>query len=320
MQGSFMRELAMDWRTVQCRCALGCFLFWSCCCLPARSEIAIEMVTVGDSGNAANAEGTGAVPYDYQIGMYEVTIGEYAEFLNAVAAHDPYGLYNERMATATIVAGIARSGEPGSFRYQVIGSARRPITYVSWWDAARFCNWLHNGQANGSTEDGSYPLNGVVDIDAIPPQAHKEARFTIPTESEWVKAAFYNASSGDYWQYATQSNAEPGNQIGTPPRQANYRAAGVFSVTQSAEFEANAGYLTEVGAFPGSSSGYGTFDQQGNVQEWNDLTGIAHPARGLRGGSWYQSLFFLTYRNVSSSPTYENSSTGFRVASPAARK
>lgn len=135
-----------------------------------------------------------------------------------------------------------------------------------------------------------------------------------------MKAAFYNASSGDYWQYATQSNAEPGNQIGTPPRQANYRAAGVFSVTQSAEFKANAGYLTEVGAFPGSSSGYGTFDQQGNVQEWNDLTGIAHPARGLRGGSWYQSLFFLTYRNVSSSPTYENSSTGFRVASPAARK
>ena len=72
-----------------------------------------------------------------------------------------------------------------------------------------------------------------------------------------------------------------------------------------------------MGAFSGSSSAYGTFDQQGNVQEWNDLTGLSEPARGLRGGSWYQGLFFLNHRNAASTPTYENSNTGFRVVSPA---
>ena len=95
----------------------------------ASAEVRIEMVTVGDPGNAPNAEGFGAVPYTYRIGVVEVTIGQYTEFLNAVAAKDSYGLYNTMMATTANVAGIERSGSSGSHRYSVIGSALRPITY-----------------------------------------------------------------------------------------------------------------------------------------------------------------------------------------------
>jgi formylglycine-generating enzyme required for sulfatase activity len=36
----------------------------------------------------------------------------------------------------------------------------------------------------------------------------------------------------------------------------------------------------------GSPSYYGTFDQGGNVIEWNDLTGAAGSSRGVRGGYW----------------------------------
>ena len=32
---------------------------------------------------------------------------------------------------------------------------------MSWYDAARFTNWLHNGQGSGSTETGAYTLNGA---------------------------------------------------------------------------------------------------------------------------------------------------------------
>jgi len=56
----------------------------------------MEMVTVGDPGNANDSSGSykGAVAYTYQIGEYDVTVAQYCQFLNAVAATDPYGLYN----------------------------------------------------------------------------------------------------------------------------------------------------------------------------------------------------------------------------------
>jgi hypothetical protein len=38
----------------------------------------------------------------------------------------------------------------------------KPITFVSWFGVARFCNWLHNGQGSGSTKSGAYTLNGAM--------------------------------------------------------------------------------------------------------------------------------------------------------------
>ncbi len=70
--------------------------------------LTMEMVTVGNAGNSADpSTGSlyGAVAYDYLIGKYEVTIGQYTEFLNAVAATDTYGLYNTSMGTDLTVAG-----------------------------------------------------------------------------------------------------------------------------------------------------------------------------------------------------------------------
>jgi len=61
--------------------------------------VTIDMVTVGDPSNAADTTGYGAVAYEYQIGKYHVTIGQYTAFLNAVAVTDTYSLYNANMAT-----------------------------------------------------------------------------------------------------------------------------------------------------------------------------------------------------------------------------
>ncbi len=101
--------------------------------------ITIATVPVGNPGNA-NDPSTGSlfggVAYNYNIGEYDVTVGQYTAFLNAVAATDTYGLYNSGMATDGNVAGIQQNGPSGGYTYNVIGSANHPITYVNWFDAA----------------------------------------------------------------------------------------------------------------------------------------------------------------------------------------
>jgi formylglycine-generating enzyme required for sulfatase activity len=277
----------------------------------------IAYVAVGNAGNAVDpATGSryGAVAYNYQIAKDETTIGQYAEFLNAVAKSDPYALYNPDMASKTYIAGISRSGSDGSYSYApVAGSVNKPITYVSWFDAARFCNWLHNGQGSGSTETGAYTLNGAMSgIYTVNPGATS----WIPSENEWYKAAYYDATkggTGGYWLYSTQSDALAGNTIGVP-NSANYHDGDYAVYTGSG---AGTWGITDVGAYGANSdSFYGTNDQSGNVWEWNDAV-ESGSLRGLSGGSWYSrvaSRLDSTLRNYSD-PLYEIDNVGFRIAS-----
>ena len=142
----------------------------------ASALITIDIVPVGNAGNAADQNyfdqgAYGGVGYNYAIGKYEVTLNQYTAFLNAVAATDAYGLYDSSMGPANTrdtVKGISQNGTSGSFNYSVIGNGNRPVTFVSWFDAARFVNWLHNDQPSGmqtaaTTEDGAYTLNGALD-------------------------------------------------------------------------------------------------------------------------------------------------------------
>ena len=130
--------------------------------------VTIEMVPVGNPGNAPdtryNGISVGSVRYAYQIGKYEVTAGQYTEFLNAVADADPNGLYNTAMGDPSgyLGANIQQIGSSPNYSYTVAADwANRPVNYVSFWDAARFANWLHNGQPTGAqgpgtTEGGAY--------------------------------------------------------------------------------------------------------------------------------------------------------------------
>ncbi|MCU0782396.1 MAG: SUMF1/EgtB/PvdO family nonheme iron enzyme, partial [Akkermansiaceae bacterium] len=245
--------------------------------LPATAAVTIDWVTVGNAGNAADSTGYGAVAYEYKIAKNETTIGQYAEFLNAVAKSDPYSLYNTNMTTSYLF-GISRSGSSGSYSYSVNpGSANKPITYTSWFDAARFCNWLHNGQGNGSTETGAYTLTGAMSGIVT---KNADAKFWIPAENEWYKAAYYDPTkggTGGYWLYPMQSDALFGNTIGSA-NSANYWDSDYVGYPGMA--------LTDVGAYGANSdSFYGTNDQGGNVWEWNDA--VYGSYRMLRGGSWY---------------------------------
>jgi len=294
--------------------------------VPAHA-VTIDWVTVGNPGNDPDpATGSlyGAVNYDYRIAKHLVTIQQYTDFLNAVAQTDTYSLYNTNMASDLNIAGISRSGFSGGYSYTVINngglSGNRPITYVSWFNAARFANWMHNGQGSGSTETGAYTLVDGQTIGTAPAK-NPGAQFYIPTESEWYKAAYYspllNSGSGGYYTYATQSDTAPGNTIGSGANQANYFTGAVFSVTQSGDYVTDQNYLTDVGAFTDSASFYGTFDQSGNVFEWNDLTGSPGLVRGLRGGDWDTSASALSSSDrFTNDPWGDAPFIGFRLASP----
>jgi len=287
------------------------------------SAITLDMVTVGDAGNAADTTTFGAVAYEYQIGTYDVTIGQYAAFLNAVAATDAYSLYNPSMGSDGNIKGIQQNNSSGSYTYSVIGSPNRPITYVSWYDAARFANWMTNGQGSGSTETGAYDLANAAP--GVAPAKTPGAAFYIPNQDEWYKAAYYSPTKGGvgvpgYYAYATQSDTAPGNVIGSGANQANYSTGAGYSVTQSGAYDSNQNYLTDGGAFSGSGSFYGTFDQSGNVYQWNDLDGVAGSSRGLRGGDWDDgaAIYLSSSTSYSNVPSYEYTNIGFRLASPAA--
>ncbi|MGA2232083.1 MAG: SUMF1/EgtB/PvdO family nonheme iron enzyme [Tepidisphaeraceae bacterium] len=287
--------------------------------MPA-GQVSVQFVTVGDPGNAPDTNGLGSVPYTFQMGECDITAGEYTEFLNAVATTDPYGLYDLNMnpASGFAACGIVRTGNPGTYSYSVVaGDANFPVNEVTWGDAARFCNWLANGQpATGAenastTEDGSYALNGALtDQQLAAVTRSSSARYVIPTQNEWYKAAFYKGGSTNagYWLYPTQSDTPPSNVLSaTGDNNANFLDP-VLGLTDPLNG------LTPVGAFVDSPGPYGTFDMGGDVSQW-DETEVNTNERVIGGAAFNVGVSYLESDNLFASPgsTYA-SVTGFRIA------
>ena len=293
----------------------------------AAQAITIDMVTVGNPGNAPDTvimndgtTGYGEVDYGYQIGKFEITAGQYTAFLNAVArTADPNYLFEIGMNNTSSTwrgCNIQRSGPSGNYTYSVAADwANRPVNYVTWGSAARFANWLANGQPNTgvedntTTEDGSYYLNGAVTDEALSTVTRKStATWVIPSENEWYKAAYYDPNkkglgSGGYWLYPTGTSDLPSNTLidPDPGNNANLVQNGVYTI-------GGPYYRTPVGAFTNSESPYGTFDQGGNEWEWNETS--------WRGGAFdsvdiFLSASFRSYPIARGGAGYEN---GFRVA------
>jgi formylglycine-generating enzyme required for sulfatase activity len=294
-------------------------------------------VTVGNVGNAAdtaahsgNPAGQGAVAYEYNIGKYEVTAGQYTEFLNAVAGVDTYALYNTNMWSSSYgceierYAGSGTSGNP--YQYRVAADwANRPVNYVSWGDSVRFANWLTNGHGSGSTETGAYNLNGAMTdaqlMAVVVPGASQRATwstgatsyFLLTSEDEWYKAAYHDKNAGlaaTYFDYPTSSNSVPSNDLVEPTDPGNNATFYDNGYTIGSPY-----WRTEVGAHENSDSPYGTFDQGGNVWEWNEAL-VSGSYRGLRVGSFYDGVivYLLASYRIDRNPTDEDYYFGFRVS------
>ena len=129
--------------------------------------------------------------------------------------------------------------------------------------------------------------------------------------------------SDNYWLYPTANNATPNSRNGSvsDANSANfYRNDSIangfndgYAVSGSTSFPTG-NALTDAGAFSLADSFYGTFDQGGNVWEWNDAA-VNGSSRGLRGGAWANDEGYLraSFR-LSFGPEGESKGFGFRVA------
>ena len=245
-----------------------------------------SLVFVGNSGNTADTNGKGAVSSSYYIGKYETTIAEYTTFLNYTAKTDAYGLWYGN------VMDIQRTGTAGNYSYTSGANNNTPVTWVNWLDAARYVNWMHNGSnANSSTENGAYTLNGAFSGVV---QKNTDARYWLPTYNEWYKAAFYDATkntTGGYWSYATQTDSITSSM-------ANFQTSGP----------------SVVGSF-GYASSYGTYDQSGNVWEW--LSPGSSVDEEYIGGAWntIASQLSSSANGNLNNGGYADGGIGFRIAS-----
>ena len=298
--------------------------------------LCIDVSEVGDPINPADLNtGRGKVGYSFAIARNEITVGQYVIFLNAVAA-DLSGLSPEQRETMEDLwqedmlntydyvsphGVINRSGSGTGvdpYVYSEVSdpslgasSAQRPALYISWFSAARFANWLHNGGNKGSsTETGAYTLdykqNGIF-------VRNPDARWWIPSLDEWYKAAFYDPTkpggNNKYWLYPTRSDNLPVAEM--PPGGDN-----------SANFNSMAPdgrKLIPVGSFSSTASHYGAQDLAGSMWEWTDTAVLNHEGwpetMVVVGGSWSLGLINVSkFGDRDYLPSSSDDDTGFRLA------
>ncbi len=248
--------------------------------------IDIDFVTIGNAGNsgdtraAANPTGCGAVGYEYQIGKYEVTNGQWDAFVSAAGAPtgNPSVAYNESATwTGTNV----------------------PTSAVSWYEAAQFCNYLTSGDKYSGAYNFDQNGNFLgIDRDwAV--SAYDGIAYVIPTLDEWYKAAYYARHNS----YSTYANGQ-----GTIPVAGNGWNYG--GGEYSSPWDVGTGTMEQ----------NGTFDMMGNVWEWNEtLSRSGSSSRGTCGGSHYDGSYYLrSSTRVVTGPHMETplyGGLGFRVAS-----
>ena len=211
--------------------------------LEFTTEHGIEFVTVGDPGNRPTRpeEGNplfadvhqprGAVAYEYRIARTEVTLRQYVEF---VEAYLPLEIERTgRVLGAPDFAGRGITTDLGGARIRG-GHSPNQAADMSWEYAARYVNWLHNGKVNEpwAFDTGAYDTSTFTqnpDGTYNHQVAHSpDARFWIPTQDEWIKAAYWDPQKDDgkggYWLYPNSSDQE--SRPGLLPEEGGERNAG----------------------------------------------------------------------------------------------
>ena len=137
--------------------------------------VTIDYTTIGNPGNAPNTNGWGAVSASYKLATYETPNAQYAEFLNRIdaAGTNPNGIYNASMGSDALGGITFNSGASSGSKYSVkagtnpnnVPYGNAPVAFATWFSAARFVNWLSNGQSASaaSMENGTYTLNNQTD-------------------------------------------------------------------------------------------------------------------------------------------------------------
>jgi hypothetical protein len=215
----------------------------------------MDFMTVGAAGNRATRPDevpwqpglqVGSVPYQYRMTHTEVTASQYIGFVRAYA---PYwaGAPGDPALTGTWIFWQPDRG------YYIPPGYENYAADAMWATAARFCNWLHNGESN----DRSAFETGVYDMASGARERLPGATFWLPTENEWIKSAYYDVNrygpgEDGYWLYPDRDN-DP--LIRALP-------------ADGGETNAGLGVLMPVGQYPNAASPWGLLDLSGGDAEW----------------------------------------------------
>lgn len=271
-------------------------------------------------GDASSANGTNISQYassfilyktfndpgNFRIGVYEINNDQWLNFVNSYGA-------------VTGTPSTAYDADPYYWP-----DAEAPTHFVSWYEAAQFVNWLNTNTGHhpaykftGTQGQADYTYAvwepGDSGYDPNNPFRNTKSYYFLPTEDEWVKAAYWNGTM--LQTYATKA--------GDTLRQGD-------GVTGTGWNYYDNGYATypfgpwDVGS--GSEELNGTYDIMGNV--WELLESPFYPenylfdaSHGLRGGCYE---YYGTPQNIGTldsshrfgiSASGEDLKTGFRVAS-----
>jgi formylglycine-generating enzyme required for sulfatase activity len=257
------------------------------------NQFTIDFVPISGSTNPTS--GYGIVNNDYRMGKYEITNDQWAKFKAA------YGT----------VAGTPTSAYDSDPYWT---GTNVPTNNVSWYEAAQFVNYLNTSKGyqaaykfTGPQGTSGYTL-GVwstsdAGYNAANPYRNSNAFYFLPTENEWVKAAYWNGLAIQTYATKAGESVYQGNGSNGGWNYDGYTMRRPWNVGS------------------GSQELNGTYDMMGNVWEWMEspfYTGeyISETYRGIRGGSYYFYDDFLasSYRGNNTS-NYENDSVGLRVAS-----
>ncbi len=262
------------------------------------NQFTIDFVNI--SGDTNPASGYGVVNNDYRMGTYEITNDQwnkYASSVGGTVTGSPSNAYDESAYwTGTNV----------------------PTNELSWYEGAQFVNYLNTStnhqvayKFTGTQGTGDYTFTpwDVTDTgyDVSNPYRNSNAYYFMPTEDEWVKAAYWNGTS--LQTYATKSGESLTQGDGTSGTGWNYW---------------DGGYATDpygpwdVGS--GSEELNGTFDMMGNVWErmespYSSGDYLSGSIRGIRGGSCVSVDYLSSSARYDFYPSSESSYVGFRVAS-----
>jgi formylglycine-generating enzyme required for sulfatase activity len=301
----------------------------------------------------------GGVGYRYGIGQLEVTVAQYVAFLNTV---DPTGsnrhkLYstNESSSEWPKYGQIDFSAAARAGRHYSVASpewAGKPYGFANFLRSARFANSLYNGRllskhasANAGFRYVTYRVRlsrqterGMYDMSARAMTRSHRSGFVVPSQDEWIKAAYYDPSGEgkySYWKYPTNPGVF-GDNTATAPFSttldpttgdvtnassqplATFHAekqpapswcpssfsaetcatANPFGMDATAYEKAYQGSLSTVGQAK-TTSPWGTLDQGGNVVEWTDT--ITPPPFGVKGARVWRRL----HGGIANAPVYQ---------------
>jgi len=271
------------------------------------NQFTIDFVSI--SGDASSANGMNISQYspgdskyrtftdpgsDYRMGTYEITNDQWSKF------SDSYG-------TVT--------GSPSNAYQQsaTFTGTNVSTNEVSWYETAQFVNYLNTSKGYSpaykftgtlGTNDYTYAFWDIADVgyDSDNPFRNSNAFYFLPTEDEWVKAAYWNGTN--LQTYATTDDFVPVAGVDTNYDQDYPQSDGPWDVGSGSE-ELN-----------------GTFDMMGNVSEWMESPlysgdSLSGSSRGLRGDSYRTSYSneLSSSNRYASNPINEEYFVGFRVAS-----